>query len=76
MSKGPEYDPILVPKDAAKYVGHKHPRTLVRLAVERAPIPGTGTARPRFGYRLSVLNALLASWADPKARKHTAKRSA
>lgn len=69
----PTYDPILRPTAAAEYVGHKHPRTLVRLGVERTPIPGTGRTRPLFGYRLSTLNALVAAWADPKART-TARR--
>lgn len=76
MIEHPEYDPVLPPKEAALYIGRKHPKTLIRLNVERTQLPGTGTKRPAFGYRLSVLNRLLDEIADPKCRKHAARKSA
>jgi hypothetical protein len=63
-----EYDPILPPAKAAEYCGCSI-KTLERFEIERHPIPTTGAERSRWGYRLSVLNAFLATLADPKARK-------
>lgn len=62
------YDPTLPQKRAAEYLGIS-PRTLRDLNLERTPVPGTGTKRPAFGYKLSTLNAYRASLADPRSRK-------
>lgn len=73
----PGYDPVLPLKESAEYLGFrgKNPvKSLRRLNLERHPIPGTGRIRPRFGHKLSVLNACLASIADPKSRIHVAAR--
>lgn len=63
------YDPVLPQKEAANYLGFRGAdptRSLRRLRLERTQIPGRG--RPRFGYRLSVLNAYLELLQDPRAR--------
>lgn len=73
----PRFDPVLPLKDSAEYLGfrgHDPVKSLRRLNLERTPLPGTGLVRPRFGHRLSVLNAHLASIADPKSRVHVAAR--
>lgn len=64
------FDPILPRLEAARYLGFrgKQPtRSLVRLALERTPMPGTG--KTRWGYRLSVLNAYLAELARKQGRE-------
>jgi hypothetical protein len=61
------YDPILSRKKAAEYLGRSG-KTLDRLNLKRDPMPGT-SAVPEMGYRLSTLNAHLASLSDPKARR-------
>lgn len=71
-------DPILPMKDAGTYLGFrgKHPeRSVYRLNLERAPMPGTGV-EPRFGIRRSVLNAYLAALADTKSRTPKVRRTA
>lgn len=62
-----EYNPILSRQKAAEYLG-RSPKTLDRLHLERQPLPGSGRVRVEMGYRLSVLNAYLASLADPRSR--------
>lgn len=65
------FDPILPPDEAAEYLGFrgKHKtRSLRRLNLERAPMPGRGRTT-RYGHRLSVLNAYLDALADPQSRK-------
>ncbi|HEY7233880.1 MAG TPA: helix-turn-helix domain-containing protein [Gemmatimonadaceae bacterium] len=52
----PEFDPLLPPKDAAKYLGVSV-RTLRRLALAKQQ-RGSTTSR-NVGYRLSALNAYL-----------------
>lgn len=49
-------DPILRPQQAAAYLDSS-PRTLLRLGLERAPMPGR--AGIRWGYRRSTLNKYL-----------------
>ena len=68
-----EWDPVLPPGEAGKYCGCSA-KTLERLQVERHPIPQTGNARQRWGYRLSVLNKLLDSINDPDTRKPLLRR--
>jgi hypothetical protein len=63
----PAYDPTLPPKAAADYLG-RSTRTLRRLHLARTPLPGTGTKRPGYGYKLSTLNAYRDSLEDPKSR--------
>lgn len=68
-------DPILPMKDAAVYLGFrgKNPqRSLYRLNLERAPMPGTGK-EPRFGIRRSVLNKCLADLASARSRRPIAR---
>jgi hypothetical protein len=65
---GPVFDPVLSIEASAKYLGDISTRTLRRLNLARAPIPGTGQKRARYGYRLSVLEAYLARLENPKAR--------
>jgi hypothetical protein len=60
------YDPLLSRKRAAEYMG-RSPKTLDRLKLARHPMPGTALV-PEMGYRLSTLNAYLASLTDPKSR--------
>jgi hypothetical protein len=65
------FDPVLPLKESAEYLGYrgKDPvKSLRRLDLERTPIAGTGRARPRFGHRLSVLNAHIASLTNPASR--------
>lgn len=72
MPKSLEYDPILPAMDAARYLGFrgKEPtRSLRRLKLDRARMPGTGE---RYGYRLSVLNAHLEAINNPASRKRSA----
>lgn len=59
-------DPILAPKDAARYLG-RATRTLRKLDLERSPMPGTGL---EWGYRRSVLNRHLNSLAERYAGHH------
>lgn len=61
------YDPIFPRKKAAEYLG-RSAKTLDRLNLKRDPLPGTATV-PEMGYRLSTLNAHLASLTAPKARR-------
>jgi hypothetical protein len=66
-------DPVLPLRESAEYLGFrgKDPvKSLRRLNLARTPIAGTGRVRPRFGHRLSVLNAHLESLGDPKSRSH------
>lgn len=70
------YDPILPQDESAEYLGFRgkyKTRSLRRLNLERAPMPGRGQTT-RYGYRLSVLNAYLASLADPNSRKPPLRR--
>ncbi|MDB4893578.1 MAG: hypothetical protein JWL61_5433 [Gemmatimonadetes bacterium] len=60
------YNPIFPRKKAAEYLGRSG-KTLDRLELKRDPMPGTGKT-VEMGYRLSTLNAYLASLADPKSR--------
>lgn len=67
------YDPVLPLRESANYLGFrgKDPvKSLRRLNLERTPIPGTGRQRPKFGHKLSTLNAYRDSLSDPKARTH------
>jgi hypothetical protein len=69
----PRYDPVLPLIESARYLGFrgKDPvKSLRRLNLERTPIPGTGKLRPKFGHKLSVLNAHRDSLSDPKSRLH------
>lgn len=66
------YDPILSRKKAAEYLCRSG-KTLDRLNLKRDPMPGAGQ-RVEMGYRLSTLNAHLASLSDPKARRPKVKR--
>jgi hypothetical protein len=59
------FNPMLSRKRAAEYLG-RGGKTLDRLNLRRDPMPGTG--RVEMGYRLSTLNAYLASLCDPKSR--------
>lgn len=69
------YDPTLPQKRAAEYLGVSA-RTLRALNLERTPVPGTGTKRPGFGYKLSTLNAYRESLAAPQSRKPRLRASA
>lgn len=72
------FDPLLPLKESAHYLGFrgKDPvKSLRRLNIERHPMPGTGLARPRFGHRLSTLNAYLDSLADAHSRVHIRRRN-
>jgi hypothetical protein len=67
------YDPVMPLKESAEYLGFRGNdpvKSLRRLNLERTLIAGTGQRRPKFGHRLSVLNAHLAAIADPKSREH------
>ena len=66
------YDPIFPRKKAAEYLG-RSPKTLDRLNLHRDPLPGT-SATPEMGYRLSTLNAYLASLSNPKSRTRKLRR--
>jgi len=59
-------NPIFTRKKAAEYLGRSG-KTLDRLNLKRDPLPSTG-ANVEMGYRLSTLNAYLASLANPKSR--------
>lgn len=75
-SKDLAYDPILPLRESANYLGFrgKDPvKSLRRLKLERHAMPGTGRERPRFGHRLSDLNAYLAQLNDPASRIHLRK---
>lgn len=75
-SKDLVYDPILPLKESANYLGFrgKDPvKSLRRLKLERQPMPGTGHERPRFGHRLSALNAYLSKLSEPSSRIHLRK---
>ena len=61
-----EYNPIFTRKKAAEYLGRSG-KTLDRLNLERHPLPGTSKT-PEMGYRLSTLNAYLASLTNPRSR--------
>lgn len=65
------YDPIFPRKKAAEYLG-RSPKTLDRLHLHRDPLPGTAST-PEMGYRLSTLNAYLASLANPRSRTKKVK---
>lgn len=67
------YDPIFPRKKAAEYLG-RSAKTLDRLNLKRDPMPGTSDT-PEMGYRLSTLNAYLASLADPKSRTKKLRRA-
>lgn len=67
-----DFDPIYTPKKAAEYLSITT-RTLRKLAIDRHPMPGTGS---RFGYRLSALNSYLARIADPQSRAPRVRQSA
>ena len=63
-------DPILPPIDAARYLGFRGEdpgRSIRRLNLERAPMPGTGETR--YGYRRSILNKYLADLANTRSRR-------
>jgi hypothetical protein len=60
------YNPILSRKKAAEYLGRSG-KTLDRLELKRSPMPGTSRT-VEMGYRLSTLNAYLASLEDPASR--------
>lgn len=60
------YDPMFPRKKAAEYLGRSG-KTLDRLNLVRHPLPGIGRV-PEMGYRLSTLNAYLASLEDPRSR--------
>lgn len=60
------FDPMLSRKKAAEYLG-RCSKTLDRLQLKRSPMPGTGVV-PEMGYRLSTLNAYLASLENPRSR--------
>jgi hypothetical protein len=66
------YDPIFPRKKAAEYLG-RSPKTLDRLKLKRDPLPGTSST-PEMGYRLSTLNAYLASLANPRSRQKPVQR--
>ena len=71
----PEFDPTLPLAEAARYLGCCV-KTLNKFQLERTPIPGTGRKRPKFGIRLSVLNAFRDRLANPQARTPLLRRSA
>jgi hypothetical protein len=73
VTDNPRFDPVLPLIESARYLGFrgKDPvKSLRRLNLERTPIPGTGRRRPKFGHKLSVLNAHRDSLSDPKSRAH------
>lgn len=72
-----DHDPILPPREAATYLGFRGAqptRSLLRLKLDRHPMPGVGTTR--YGYRLSTLNRYLESLANPQSRKPRVRQSA